>query len=132
MNNYQPRQMSQRPNMTRGRLTPATEDLAALTAVGNDPTVLAFVLASRGGKVVFEILNLPAPATLVFRAQGQDAVAAINRALVDSGFTEPTAPASGLGAARPVGQSAVLSELLVGQVQHDRQWSDQVGALLSG
>lgn len=126
--------MTQRPSMTRGRLTPAGEDLAALTAAGNDPTVLAFVLATAGSRVVFEIMNLAEPATLVFRTPGPDGLARINRALVDTGFTAPVAAGSGLGApARPAGgQAAVLSDLLVGQVQHDRQWSAQVAALLSG
>src|SRR6185437_14334781 len=59
LNAAQQRPMAARPDMTRGRLTPATEDLSALTAAGDDPTVLAFCLGSRGGRVAYEVLNLP-------------------------------------------------------------------------
>ena len=127
----QHRPMMQRPDMTRGRLTPATEDLAALTTSGDDPTVLAFTLVSIKDRVVFEVLNLAEPATLVFRAAGPDAFEVINRALVDTGFAELPAPGTSLTApARAAGQSTVLSDLLVGQVPHDDQWSRQLGALL--
>jgi len=132
INGPQQHQMTQRPDMTRGRLTPATEDLAALTTSGDSPTVLAFVLAAAGDLVVFEILNLPEPPTLVFRAAGPDGLAAVNRALVDSGFTQPP-PGSGLGApARAAGQAGALADLLAGQVAHDGQWSSRLTALLSG
>ncbi len=87
-------QMTQRPDVTRGRLIPAGDDLSALTASGDDPTVLGFVLATSRDRVVFEVLNLADPPTLVFAASGQDGVGVINRALVDSGF-KPPAPAGG-------------------------------------
>jgi hypothetical protein len=130
MNTPQQRPMTQRPDMTRGRLTPATEDLARLTATGDSPTVLAFVLVAAADRVVFEILNLAEPATLVFRAAGQDGLAAVNRALVDTGFAAPAG--GGLGAAAPAGRGVAMSELLVGQVEHGEQWAEQVGALASG
>ena len=131
MNSQQQRPMMQRPDMTRGRLTPATEDLAALTASGEDPTVLAFAMVTIGDRLVFEVLNLAEPATLVFRLAGPGAFAVINRALVDTGFAELPAPGTSLTApARAAGQSTVLSDLLVGQVAHDDQWSRQIGALL--
>jgi hypothetical protein len=124
--------MTQRPDVTRGRLIPAGDDLSALTAAGDDPTVLAFILASAPHRVVFEVLNLAEPPTLVFRSAGQDGVAVINRALVDSGF-KPPAPAGGLTApARQVGEPAVLTELFVGQVPHDGNWSSQLTTLLAG
>jgi len=125
-------QMTQRPDVTRGRLIPAGDDLSALTATGDDPTVLAFILASAPNRVVFEVLNLAEPPTLVFRSGGQDGVAVINRALVDSGFKPPT-PTGGLTApARQVGEPAVLTDLFVGQVPHDGNWSSQLAALLAG
>jgi len=110
-------QMTRRPDVTRGRLIPAGDDLAALTAAGDDPTVLAFMLASTGDRVVFDVLNLAEPPTLVFRSAGQDDVGVINRALVDSGFKT---------------SSAVLADLFVGQVRHDGNWSSQLATLLAG
>jgi hypothetical protein len=142
------RQMTRRPDVSRGRLTPSSEDLAALTVTGDDPTVLAFVLASAGGRVAFEVLNAPEAATLVFQAPGKDGLAMINRALVDSGFAPP--PAGGQGLASPARPTlpggagglpssgntpdppALLTDLLVGEVPHDDRWSSQVAALLSG
>ena len=133
MNHGGQRPMTARADVTRGRLTPATEDYSALTITGDDPSVLAFVLASSGSRVFFEVLNLAEPTTLVFRAEGPGAVAAINRALVDSGFSRPPAAGAGLTApARPAGQPAVLADLLVGEIPHDARWSGQVSALLSG
>lgn len=61
-------------------MPPATEDLSALTAAGESPTVLAFALGSGRGYVVYEALNLPEPVTCVFRGE----LAAVNRALVCS------------------------------------------------
>jgi len=126
-------QMTKRPDVTRGRLIPAGDDLSALTAAGDDPTVLGFVLASTANRVVFEVLNLAAPPTLVFRSPGQDGLGTINRALVDSGFTPPVPAGGSLTApARRVGEPAVLTDLFVGQVAHDENWSRQLAALLAG
>ena len=126
-------QMTQRPDVSRGRLIPAGDDLSALTATGDDPTVLAFILARTGGMVVFEVLNLAEPPTLVFRSEGQDGFGVINRALVDSGF-KPAAPAGGAltTPARQVGEPAVLTDLFVGQVRRDDNWSGQLATLLAG
>lgn len=135
MNNAsQARQMSTRPNLTRGTLTPASEDLSALRIGGEEPTVLAFALASVPGRVVFEVLNLAEPPTLVFRAAGSgwEATAVINRALVDSGFAPPAAAKGGLTApARRVGEPALLTELFVGLAPHDENWSVQLSSLLT-
>lgn len=126
-------QMTQRPDVTRGRLIPAGDDLSALTASGDDPTVLGFILAGTRDRVVFEVLNLAEPPTLVFRAQGQDGVEVINRALVDSGFKPPAAADGGLTAPlRQVGEPAVLTDLFVGQIPHDENWSSQLATLLAG
>jgi hypothetical protein len=132
-NSSQQRQMTARPDLTRGNLTPASEDLAALAVTGEDPTVLGFVLVSTPGRVVFEVLNLAEPTTLVFSSDGDDALGVINRALVDSGFTPPPAAGAGLTAPlRRVGEPAVLTDLLIGQIPHDANWSAQLAALLSG
>jgi hypothetical protein len=124
-------QMTQRPDVSRGRLIPAGDDLSALTASGDDPTVLAFVLASTRDRVVFEVLNLAEPPTLVFRSEGQDGVAVINRALVDSGFKLPTAGGGLTAPARQVGEPAALTDLFVGQVPRDGNWSSQLATLLA-
>lgn len=126
-------QMTNRPDVTRGRLIPAGDDLSALTASGDDPTVLGFLLASASGRVVFEVLNLAEPPTLVFRSPGHGGLGVINRALVDSGFRPPTRAGSGLTApARQVGEPAVLTDLFVGQVPHEENWSSRLAALLAG
>lgn len=70
MNTRQDRPMAARPHVTRGRLTPAAEDLSALTVTGEDATVLAFVLVSHAGRVAYDVLNQQSPATYVYRADG--------------------------------------------------------------
>jgi hypothetical protein len=100
--------MATRPDLTRGRLTPATEDLDALTANGQHPTVLAFALGCRPGRVVYEILNQLEPPTFVYQAD--DAVT-VNRALDDAGFQPPAWP------------GAV-------QVPHDADWPARIAGLL--
>ena len=131
MNTSQQRPMAQRPDMTRGRLTPATEDLSALTASGEDPTVLAFALGSCPGRVVYEALNHPEPMTFVYRAEGPDGVAAINRALDDAGFQVGAVHAEGLTTpARPTAFPAELTAALIGQVPHDAQWPNRIAELL--
>ncbi len=82
MNGRGLRPMATRPDVTRGRLTPAAEDLAALTVTGESPTVLAFALAQGPGTVAYAVLNRPGPVTYVFRGE----LAAVNRALDDAGF----------------------------------------------
>ena len=132
-NSSQQRSMTPRPNLTHNTLIPVTEDLSALTATGEDPTVLSFILVSAPGRVVFEVLNAQEPATLVFRAVGDGSVAVINRALVDSGFTAPTPANGGLTAPpRRVGEPELLSELLLGSIEHGENWAAELAALLAG
>ena len=109
MNAREQRPMAPRPDVTRGRLTPATEDMSALTASGADPTVLAFALGARPGRVVYEVLNQPEPLTYVYQA---DDAAAVNRALDDAGFR----PA----AVHPCGT-----------VPHDAHWPARIAGLLA-
>jgi hypothetical protein len=130
-NGLRQRQMTSRPDVSRGRLTPATEDLSALAVTGEDPTVLGFVLASFPGRIVFEVLNLAEPATLVFRADGADGLEVINRALVDSGFRPPPAAGGRTTPLRRVGAPAALSELLVAEIPHDNDWPARLAAALS-
>jgi hypothetical protein len=133
MNAREDRPMAARPNVTRGRLTPATEDTSALTATGEDPTVLAFALGIHPGRVVYEVLNQPEPATFVYRVDGTDGLAEINRALDDAGFQAAAVHAEGLTApARQAGRPQALVASLAGQVPHGAQWPDQLSALLSG
>jgi hypothetical protein len=133
----QPRPMAARPDVVRGGLTPATEDLAALTVTGEDPAVLAFVLGGCRGRVVYEVLNQPGTMTLVYRADGAAGLAAINRALDDAGFATAAGDGGGaLGspappAAGPPAGLRLLSAALAGQVPHDAQWPDRIAELLA-
>ena len=113
MNSRSLRPMAVRPDVTRGRLTPATEDLSALAVTGESPTVLAFVLAQGPGGVAYEVLNRPEPVTYVFRGE----LAAVNRALDGAGFA-PGKLASQLAPG--------------GQVPHDERWADRIASLLAG
>jgi hypothetical protein len=130
-NSRQPRQLTARPDVTRGRLTPATEDLSGLAMAGDDPTVLAFVLASLPGRVVFEVLNLAGPATLIFSSEGDDGLGVINRALVDSGFSPPAAGGGLTAPLRRVGEPALLTELLVAQLPPGGDWPARLAAALA-
>lgn len=123
--------MTPRADVRRGRLTPATEDLAALTTSGEDPTVLAFALfSSARGRVAYEALNLPEPTTFVYESDG-DARGVINRWLDDTGFQVTAVHAAGLAtAARTDPSAALLARSLVAQVPHDQNWQRQIADLL--
>jgi len=129
MNARQQRPMAPRPDVTRGCLTPATEDLSALVATGESPTVLAFALGRRPGRVVYEVLNQPEPMTFVYRADGADGLATINRALDDAGFQAAAVHADGL--ATPADRPGLLTSALAAQVPHDAQWPDRITQLLA-
>jgi hypothetical protein len=124
-------QMTPRADVRRGRLTPATEDLAALTTSGEDPTVLAFALfSSARGRVAYDALNLPEPATFVYESDG-DARGVINRWLDDTGFQTAAVHAASLTAtARTDPSAALLGRSLVAQVPHDENWQRQIADLL--
>jgi len=115
MNAREQRPMAPRPDVTRGCLTPATEELSALTVSGQDPSVLAFALGRRPGRVVYEVLNQPEPVTFVYRADGAGALAAVNRALDEAGF-QPAAVRVGAPPA---------------QIPHDAHWPARIADLLS-
>jgi hypothetical protein len=124
-------QMTPRADVRRGRLTPATEDLAALTTSGADPTVLAFALfSSARGRVAYDVLNLPEPATFVYESDG-DARGIINRWLDDTGFQAAAVHATGLTSAARTDPSAVLlARSQVAQVPHGENWQRQIADLL--
>jgi hypothetical protein len=141
LNNRQSRPMTPRANVTRGLLTPETEDLSALTATGDDPTVLAFALCCRPGteRIVYEALNVAEPMTFVYQADGgsrdngDDGRAAINRALDDAGFHPAAVHAEGLTAAtRPGARASLLARSLVAQIPHDGDWPGRISGLLAG
>ena len=126
------RPMAPRPDVTRGRLTPATEDLSALTATGDDPTVLAFALGGRAGLVVYEVLNRSEPMTYAYRPDGGDGLAAVNRALDDAGFQPAALHAEGLTAARrPDARTSPLARWLAGRIPHDEHWAATLDGLLA-
>jgi hypothetical protein len=121
--------MTPRADLRYGLLIPETADLAALTTAGADPTVLAFALltpAAGGDPVAYEVLNLPDPATYVYRAGGPDPRALVNRALDDAGFApaEIQAAASGDLTARYRHDAATspLSRALAATISHDPSW----------
>jgi hypothetical protein len=128
--------MTPRADVHYGLLTPETEDLAALTTAGADPTVLAFALltpAHGGDPVVYEVLNLPEPVTYVYRAGGADPRALVNQALDDAGFAaaEIHAAASGdLKASRRQDTASPLVGALATTVARDHAWPSRLADLL--
>lgn len=131
-------QMTPRADVRRGLLTPETEDLAALTTSGADPTVLAFALIcppGGGDPVAYTVLNLPEPVSYVYRAGRPDPRAAINQALDDAGFAAAELSAAKSGdLATAYRQDAATSTLvsgLVTTVPHDAAWPAQLAGLLS-
>ena len=132
-------QMTPRADVRRGLLTPETQDLAALTTSGDDPTVLAFALLSppRGGDLVaYEMLNQQDPVTYVYRAGGPDPRALVNQALDEIGFAPAAIHAAASGdLAAPHRQDAATSPLaraLVAAVDHDANWQPRLAGLLNG
>src|SRR6185437_12365477 len=118
-------------------LTPETEDLAALTTAGADPTVLAFALLTpaRGGDpVVYDVLNLPEPVTYVYGAGGADPRALVNQALDDAGFAAGEVHAAAAGdlaaARRQDSATSPLARALVTAVARDQAWPARLAELL--
>ena len=112
INGRGPRPMAARPDVTRGRLTPATEDLSALTVTGESPTVLAFALARARARWRTRRSTGRSRRRTCSGATWR----AVNRALDDAGF-----------------DPAALAPHLVpdGRVPHDGRWQDRVAALLA-
>jgi hypothetical protein len=127
-----------RADVRYGLLTPETEDLAALTTSGPQPTVLAFALLTpaRGGDpVAYEALNLPEPVTYVYRAGGPDPRALVNQALDDAGFAAARIHAAAAGdltaAQRQDAVTSPLARALVATVARDPAWSARLTDLLA-
>ena len=121
--------MTPRADVRYGLLIPETEDLAALTTSGADPTVLAFALltpACGGDPVAYEALNRPEPVTYVYRAGGPDPRALVNQALDDAGFAAAQVHAAAAGdltaAHRQDAAATPLASGLVATVPHDPTW----------
>ncbi len=138
-------QMTPRADVRHGLLTPETQDLAALTTSGDDPTVLAFALlcpahppiaAGGGDLVAYEVLNLPEPVTYVYRAGGPDPRVLVNQALDEIGFAPAAIHAAASGdlaaAHRQDAATSPLARALVAEVSHDANWPSQLAALLNG
>ncbi len=129
--------MTPRADARYGPLTPETEDLAALTTTGADPTVLAFALLTpvRGGDpVAYDVLNLPEPVTYVYRAGGADPRALVNRALDDAGFAAGEVHAAAAGDLTAVRRqdsgTSPLARALVTTVPRDHAWPARLAELL--
>ena len=137
MNGQQDRPMAPRADVTRGLLTPATEDLSALTVSGEDPTVLAFALGRRcddglPSLVLYEVLNQPEPLTYAYQpgtGSGPDELAAVNRCLDDAGFQTDAVHAEGL-TSTGAPDASPLARWLAAKVPHDDQWASRLSALL--
>ena len=130
-------QMTPRADVRHGLLTPETEDLAALTTSGADPTVLAFALLTpaRGGDMVaYDVLNLPEPVTYVYRGGAPDPLARINQALDDVGFAPEEVHAATSGdltaSHRQDALTSPLTHALVATVPHDPAWPTRLADLL--
>jgi hypothetical protein len=130
--------MTPRADVRYGLLIPETEDLAALTTAGADPTVLAFALltpAGGGDPVAYEALNRPEPVTYVYRASGPDPRALVNQALDDAGFAAAQVHAAAAGdltaAHRQDAAATPLASALVATVPHDPAWAGRLAGLLT-
>ena len=125
-----------RADVQRGRLVAAHADLDALTAGGDAPTVLAFVLCrTPTGRIVYEALNDAGQDTYVFR--GTDAPA-LNHALDLVGFDlggvgDDTGPAGSRyrAAAQRLPALRELRAAYVGRARHTDDWGNQLARLLA-
>ncbi len=132
-----PPPMTPRAGVRYGLLIPETEDLAALTTSGADPTVLAFALltpAGGGDSVAYEALNRPEPSTYVYRAGGPDPRALVNQGLDDAGFAAAQVHAAAAGdltaAHRQDAAATPLASALVATIPHDPSWAGRLTSLL--
>jgi hypothetical protein len=127
-------QVQPRANVERGRLTPAHTDHAALTAGGEAPTVMAFVLClTRSGHLVYEVLNETDHATYVYRCADAQVAAGINRALDLVGFRVTGIYQEAESAGSPYRKAAerlpalrVLRDAYQGRVIHTESWADKL------
>ncbi len=132
------RPVTPRADVRHGFLIPETEDLSALTAAGASPTIMAFALicpVQGGDPVAYVVLNLPEPATYVYRAGGPDPRALINRALDEAGFSAAAMGAIAAGDLtsphRSDAGSSPLARALVTAIPHDASWPARMTGLLA-
>jgi hypothetical protein len=128
-----------RADVRHGFLIPETQDLAALTAAGANPTIMAFALicpATGGDPVAYTVLNRPEPATYVYRAGGPDPRALVNQALDEAGFSAAAMGAIAAGDLtsphRRDAESSPLARALVATVPHDASWPARLAELMAG
>jgi hypothetical protein len=121
-----------RADVRRGRLAPASTDLAALSATGERPAIWAFALCLTGtGALVYEVLNDEHHATYVYRAGDADAVAALNRALDLVGFRVDAVHAEPATATRTLPAPRLLRDAFIGRVDHGDGWADDLARLFA-
>lgn len=131
------RQAAPRADVERSTLTPPGTDLAALTAAGDAPTVLAFLVVQTGARTVVEVLNEPDHATFVF-ASGPDGLRRLNRGLALLHFQVSAVTAeAGLSsryaaAIERLEHLRALRSALVGRAIHTDGWRAQLDRLLRG
>jgi hypothetical protein len=130
--------MTPRAGLRRGFLIPQTEDRSALTAAGANPTIMAFALICplRGADpVAYVVLNLPEPATHVYRAGGPDPRALINQALAEAGFSAAAMAAVAAGdlasPRRGDAESSPLARALITTIPHDASWPARMAELMA-
>jgi hypothetical protein len=130
--------MTPRADVRHGLLIPETQDLAALTATGANPTILAFALicpSGHGDPVAYVVLNRPDPATYVYQAGGPDPRALVNRALDDAGFSAAAIHAATSGDPssphRRDAESSPLARALLTTVPHDASWPARLAELMA-
>jgi hypothetical protein len=123
---------------TAGELTPVHTDFSRLTTGGDQPTIMAFLIArTASGGLIYETLNAGDHATYVFREPSLS-TAQLNLALLLIGFHIEvlTGDFSGVGStyAEAVRQLPYLSQLAAafrGRVIHGDGWEQQLRGLLS-
>ena len=130
--------MHARADVEHQRLKSAYTDFEALSATGEEPTVLAFALCHARGHVIYEVLNETDHATYLYRARDASDVSVINRALdltgyrVEGIYQDATSAGSKYRkAAERLSALRVLRDAFVGRVIHTEAWaaslSSQIG-----
>ncbi len=129
--------LTPRAGISRGLLTPQTEDPAALTVADHDPSVLAFALLSPAGggdPVCYMVLNRPETVSYAYRAGRPDPEVLVNQALDDAGFNPAgvhAVTADDLTAAhRRDAAGSPLAGAFAAVIAHDAHWEEQVARLL--
>jgi hypothetical protein len=126
-----------RADVSRERLIPASTDYDALTAGGEAPTILAFAFClTDSGRLVYEVLNERDHASYVYRADGPERVAELNRALALIGYRVAALYSDAQAAGSPYQLAAqrlpalhLLRAEYLGRVAHTNGWAERLRAL---